>query len=263
MERVAREIDTRKEYENALTEYTSVLRGRSNMEKIAELSELRSMPIKAIEDAGIFYIRDMAEMMVPKYLNTMDEFGLISVTNKKPIFSNRWVIPIKTVGGRVQNLVGYSNTADERYIYGKAKYYLRRDTLFGLENLNVAYKLGYAVLTEGITDTIRLRSLGILNSFAMCGTHQSSKIMAQLNRCRHGIIIIPDRDAAGESARKNWVTNRFAVLNIYLGYKDVDEMLREKENEEPFKIYMEECVKWLKAEEHLGYKHGYRVLTMI
>ncbi len=263
MEKVIKEVNCKREYENALTEYTSMLRDRSNPDKLIEFSELREIPVEALEKAGIFYIQNMAEIMIPKYISMVNDFGLISPTNKKPIFSGRWIIPVKTTNNKVQNLVGYSNTADERYIYGKARYYLRRDTLFGLENLNVAYKLGYAILTEGITDTIRLRSLGIQNSFAMCGTHKSNKIMTQLNRCRYGIVVIPDRDDAGESARKNWVTSRYIVLNIYLGYKDVDEMLRDKENENPFRIYMEECIRWLKLEEHLGYKHGCRVLTMI
>ena len=45
--------------------------------------------------------------------------------------------------------------------------------MYGLENLHLAYELGYAVYVEGITDAIRLRSLGILNTFANCGTHAS------------------------------------------------------------------------------------------
>ena len=141
-------------------------------------------------------------MIIPKYIEHLEDFGVISPTNKKPIFNNRWVIPIKNEKGLVQNLVGYTPDAHERYIYGTALYYRRRDTLYGLENLYLAYEMGYAILVEGITDAIRLKSLGYRNTFAMCGTHKSDYILRQLNRCRHGVIKIPDRDNAGLKASK-------------------------------------------------------------
>ena len=127
----------------------------------------------------------------------------------------------------------------------------------------MAYELGYAVITEGITDTLRLRSLGILNSFAMCGTHKSDKIMKQLERFRYGIIIIPDRDDAGESARKNWVTSRFVTLHVHLSYKDIDEMLKDENNDNMFMEYFKECVRWLKTKEHKGYRQSNKVMTII
>lgn len=247
-------IENMDKFHSIFTEYVKALKQRSDKEKIKEFSELRKMPIEEVESSNIFYINDSSEMLLPKYLNMLEDFGVISNTNHKPIFHNRWIIPIYNSEGKVQNLVGYSPYADERYIYGTAKYYRRRETLYGLENLHLAYELGYAILTEGITDTIRVRSLGYKNCFAMCGTHKSEFIMTQLNRCKYGIIRIPDRDTAGKETKKHWITNRYITLNTNLKYKDSDEMAKDENNREWFKNYINACIDWLKQREHLGLK---------
>lgn len=250
-------------YEDKFTSYVDILRKRSDKSKIIELAAFRKMPVEAFEEASVFYIGEMAEMLVPVFLNDIKHFGVISEVNKKPIFHNRYVFPIRTESGKVQNLVGYRPDADERYIYGTARYYRRNDTLYGLENLYMAYQMGYAVLTEGITDAIRLRSLGIKNAFANCGTHASQYILSQLNRCEYGVIIIPDRDKAGADAKKRWVVNKRIILNPPALYKDIDEMLKEEENHEWFMSYFTECVKILKQSKHLGNKHPIFEVTII
>ena len=256
-------IERKREYERKYSEYVEVLRGRSSREKLEELGELRRLPVGVLEELGIFYVGNMVEMVIPEYIRYLKGFGLISSSNNKPIFNDRWVMPIKNELGLVENLVGYSNKADERYIYGTGKYYRRRDTLYGLENLWLAYEMGYAILTEGITDTIRLRSMGIKNSFAMCGTHKSEYIMRQLNRCRYGIIKIPDRDKAGVLAERNWVVNRSITIHISVLYKDIDEMLRDGSNEGVFKECFGVCVEYLKEREHKGLIYPPKEYTII
>lgn len=261
------------EYSKVLTEYVEELRSRSNKDKLEELSKLRAFDISTIEECGIFYIGEMAEMLVPKYFKQVQDFGVISDTNKKPIFKNRWVMPIKNPDGLVQNLVGYSPYADERYIYGTSKYYRRRDTYYGLENLKLAYDLGYAFITEGITDTIRLRDLGYKNSFAMCGTHTSEYMIRQLNRCRHGVILIPDRDDAGLRALKQWKFNRSVTIFVNFQYKDIDELCyiknddgtrsKNQENIEWFKEYAENCVSWILSDCHNGIDSIHEQISMI
>lgn len=249
-------IKEKDSYEDKLTEYVAIMRAQSQRlwpTKLQEMADFRKMPVEALEQAGIFYVGEMAEMLVPTYLKDIKDFGIISPTNKKPIFHQRWVIPILTEKGKVQNLVGYSPSANERYIYGTAKYYRRKDTMYGLENLQIAYELGFAVYLEGITDAIRIRSLGIPNAFANCGTHASPFILSQLNRCEYGIIRIPDRDSAGNEAKKGWVTNRYLTLNPSIKYKDIDELIREEEGgADWFMGYFNECVKMLKSMKHMG-----------
>lgn len=247
------ELQLKRDYEQRLTDYTNVLRERAGDKKLEDFCKLRQFSMETVKDAGIFYIGDATEMLVPSYLNVMDTLGVISQTNNRPIFHDRWVIPIKTREGLVQNLVGYSPNADERYIYGTSAYYRRRDTLYGLENLGIAYNLGYAIITEGITDTICLRNLGYKNSFAMCGTHSSDYIINMLNRCKYGVIRIPDRDDAGKRALKGWTFKKHVTINVYLKYKDVDEMCRESlDNREWVMEYLNASIDILKESSHNG-----------
>ena len=206
----------------------------------------------------------MAEMLIPSYIDRLDSLGVISETNKKPIFRERWVMPIRGENGLVQNLVGYSPHFDERYIYGTSRYYRRRSTLYGLENLNLAYEMGYAFLTEGITDTIRLRDLGFKNSFAMCGTHTSQYVINQLNRCRNGVILIPDRDKAGINAHKAWNFKRSVTIFINFQFKDIDSMCKgSKENQELFLEYAQACINYILSEEHNGKQYSKESVTIL
>ena len=250
-------------YTNLFTNYVRDLQRRSGDKMLAEFAELRQFKMDTIAEQGIFYIEDATEMLIPKYLNHIESFGVISPTNRKPIFHNRWVIPIEDIDGNILNLVGYSNKADERYVYGTAKYYRRRETMWGLENLPLAYNLGYAILTEGITDAICLRNLGHKNTFAMCGTHNSDFIIKQLNRCRYGVIKVPDRDAAGARANKKWDCLRSITLNTYIKYKDIDEMCREsQEFREIVMEYLDICIDWIMQHEHRGIQSERQSITI-
>lgn len=263
MGEVEQAIEERAVYEGELTSYTSALRSRADKKRSLDFAKLRGFSEEVVERLGIFFIQDMVHMLLPEYIDKVESFGVISETNKKPIFNERWVIPILNQDGLVQNLVGYSPEANERYIYGTAEYYRRRETLYGLENLNLAYDMGYAFLTEGITDTIRLRDLGYPNSFAMCGTHNSYFILQQLNRCKHGVILIPDRDDPGLKALKQWKLHRSITLFINFLYKDLDEMCKDPDNIEWFKECIEHCVTWLKLDQHNGVDTLCETVTMV
>lgn len=263
MSNIDKELNDMKNYTSGLTEYVNKLRERAGNTMLDYFAELRQFPKEVIEEQKIFYIGDTTEMLLPSFYDKVEEYGVISPTNKKPIFHNRFVMPIMDTNGNVLNLVGYSKEANERYVYGTAKYYRRRETMYGLENLNMAYELGYALVTEGITDTIRLRGLGYKNTFAMCGTHKSEFIMKQLNRCRYGVIKIPDRDEAGQKAARGWYCNRSIMLNTFIAYKDIDEMCSASEENIPWvKDYIDDCINWIKQKEHMGLNCGMEVVTM-
>lgn len=244
------ELEKKKEFAEQFTEYTKLLQERTPEKRLIEYSQLRAIELEAVKEAGIFYIENPAEILVPKYIGLVEDFGVIGPSTHRPIFSNRYIMPFYDTDGTVLNLVGYRKDSDTRYIYGNAKYYIRKDTLYGLENLELAYDLGYAFLTEGITDCQRLRSMGFKNTFAMCGTHSSDYIISQLSRCRHGVIKIPDRDKPGWKALKGWQYKRSITVHVPMKYKDSDEMLNlNNDNAEQiralFRQYMATCIKVL------------------
>lgn len=250
-------------YLNKYTEYVKCLYENSNKDKIREFSELRKIDLKAIENAGIFYIDNQAAMVIMDFYNYLKSFGVISNTNNKPIFHDRWVIPIKNTDGKVLNLVGYSNQAAERYIYATGQYYMRNETLWGLENLDIAYELGYAIITEGITDALHIRSVGYPNTYGMCGTGKGIHKLRQLNRLKYGIIRITDRDYPGERTKSLWITNRYLTLNTPVKYKDSDETLKHEENIEWFKQYLDLSIEWITNKENKGFSTDTLEVTMI
>lgn len=247
-------IKTLNEFLDEFTEYTDILVSRSNSSKLEELSRIRGISLETLKKHKIFWVGNMVELLVPEYLGSLSDFGLISSVDNKPIYHDRWIIPIMDEKGRTINFVGYTNQKDERYVYGTSVYYDRTDTLYGLEQMKLAYDLGYAIVTEGITDTLSIRALGFMNTFAMCGTRPSEYKMKQLNRLRHGVIFIHDRDKAGDKTRRHWITNRYFRFNTPLKYKDADETLHDPEqnNEAWFKECMNMAIDWIKQQEHNG-----------
>lgn len=240
---------------NKMTSYANKMSERSDDNKIKELSELRKIPYEVLKDTGVFFVDNQAELLLREYLNDLVMFGLISPTNNKPIFHQRWVFPIKNEDNQVINFVGYSNLVDERYVYGTSPYYSRVDTLYGLENLKEAYRLGYAILTEGITDSLAIRGLGFKNVFAWCGTTDSVEKLRVLNRCRYGVIRIPDRDRPGEKTKDIWQFNRYYTLVTTFGFKDSAEMIASSdEMKEHYKICLQESIDWVLKREHHGRK---------
>lgn len=254
------EISEYNSYKEKLNNYVKELQSRAGDNKLHELVDLRKIDFDTLKDSGVFWIGDATEMLLPRYLGDVDDFGVISPNNKKPIFHNRWVMPIYDTDGKALNLVGYSNTADERYVYGTSRYYRRRDTAYGLERLYNAYEDGWCILTEGITDTLMIKSLGYKNSFAMCGTHNSDFIMKQLNRCRYGVIKIPDRDKPGKIASSKWKCNRSVTVNTFIQFKDIADMC--VEHRDIVKEYIDNCIEWIKLKEHRGCECEQQEVTM-
>lgn len=82
-------------FNDRLTDYTKELQSRADESKLLNFCEMRKMPLDVVKESDIFYIGDATEMLLPSYLGLVEDFGVISPTNKKPIFHNRYVMPIK------------------------------------------------------------------------------------------------------------------------------------------------------------------------
>lgn len=233
-------------FRKKFTEYVNTLYKLSNKEMQEEFARIRQIPINSIKENDIFWVGNSAELMIPEYIGLLEKFGLVSEANNKPIFNNRWVIPIKDKDNLVQALVGYSNVSDNKYVYSTTDYYLRGDSLYGEEQLEQTMKDGYAVLVEGITDAIHVRSLGFNNIYANCGSRKGTVNFLRLNRLKHGLIRICDRDRAGDGTKKRWITDRYIDLVTPPQFKDSDEVLKNVEYKEIFREYLEECIRIIK-----------------
>lgn len=245
-------VQDRYNFRKKFTEYVNTLYKLSNKEMQEEFAKLRQIPINSIKENDIFWVGNSAELMIPEYIGLLEKFGLVSEANNKPIFNNRWVIPIKDKDNLVQALVGYSNVSDNKYVYSTTDYYLRGDSLYGEEQLEQTMKDGYAVLVEGITDAIHVRSLGFNNIYANCGSRKGTVNFLRLNRLKHGLIRICDRDKAGDGTKKRWITDRYIDLVTPPQFKDSDEVLKNVEYKEIFREYLEECIRIIKDNEFKG-----------
>lgn len=245
-------VQDRYNFRKKFTEYVNTLYKLSNKEMQEEFARLRQIPINSIKENDIFWVGNSAELMIPEYIGLLEKFGLVSEANNKPIFNNRWVIPIRDKDNLVQALVGYSNVSDNKYVYSTTDYYLRGDSLYGEEQLEQTMKDGYAVLVEGITDAIHVRSLGFNNIYANCGSRKGTVNFLRLNRLKHGLIRICDRDKAGDGTKKRWITDRYIDLVTPPQFKDSDEVLKNVEYKEIFREYLEECIRIIKDNEFKG-----------
>lgn len=231
--------------------YVYMLQKRSIVKypnKLQELSELRKIPLHVLEDAGAFYIGESTELLIStdaEIFKALPDFGVISGTNKAPIYHDRWVFPIKDIDANVLSLVGYTNTETERYIYATAKYYDRADDFFGMEKLKLGYQLGYVVLTEGITDALAYRGLGYEVSLANCGVNNTIYKRMLLDRLKHGVIRVHDRDFAGKKTRQTWDYRHTKTLVTPYGFKDSAQILEKSEWRDYFEDVMPKVVECL------------------
>lgn len=223
-------LNEKQQYLKEYAEYVRIIRDMSWQQypgKLLELVERRGIPLETLQEHEIFYIHTYQELMVPQFIDKLESFGLINELNHMPIFHERWVIPIKDFDGNIINLVGYSPDVDNRYLYGNAKYYDRKNDMFGMENYKETYEIGWALYVEGITDCLALRSLGFKNVFASCGTMTSDIKMRHLNMLKHGVIFITDRDKAGQNTLKHWRINCavYLAISIETRFKDIDDYI--------------------------------------
>ena len=214
-------------YRQELTDYVNILRENADDSKIDELAKLRNMDAQVFRDAGLFFIDKQAEMLVPEYIDKVRDFGVIAV-NGKPIYNERYVIPIYDTSGLVMAMVGYKYGVTERYMYATTKYFNRGDAMYGLENFVEATNAGYGIIAEGIMDALRLRSFGIKYAFSTCGADKSWDRMLNfdlLKRC----IFFHDNDRAGKLTEKHWHSDTELRFIIPKPFKDIDEFARQND----------------------------------
>lgn len=241
------------EYREKFTRYVNELTKRSRSmyrEQTETIVKMRGISRDTFEEQGIFYIRDSSEMLLPEYFDDIREFGIIAINNR-PIYNDRWVIPIYDMQGRVKNLVGYRAGNSDKYMYAGAKYFVRGDAIYGEENIKECIKSGYMIVVEGLMDRLRCIDLGYKNVIATCGADKSLYRMRVFNRVPR-VLFIPDNDSAGRKTREHWKCKTYLRLELPSKVKDIDEMAHMgKEYEEFTKGLLKESIN-----ELLNYTDG-------
>ena len=213
--------DNVKRYRARLTEYVKELRDRSDDAWLEDLAKLRKMPVEVFKDAGIFYIKDQVDMLLPEFIDEVRNFGVIAV-NGRPIYNERYVIPIYDMDGYVQGMVGYKYGVQDRYMYATCRYFNRGDAVYNRGCFAKCIHDGYAVIVEGIMDALRVKSFGIENVLATCGADKSWDRMlmfSSIKRC----VFIPDRDRAGHLTKSHWNSETQLRILLPKPFKDIDE----------------------------------------
>ncbi len=118
-------------------------------------------------------------------------------------FRDRVVFPIIQPGARV---VGFGartmGDAEPKYINSaESPIFLKRRTFYGLDRARDSIRSErHAVIVEGYTDLIRLHLVGVENTIATCGTALTRDHAAGVRRLTRRVVLLPDGDAAGETA---------------------------------------------------------------
>lgn len=219
-------------YRKNLTGYVNTLQENAGDYMLDTLAEIRKIDVGVLKEAGIFYISDPAEMLVPEYIDNIRDFGVVAMNNR-PVYTGRWVIPIYDIKGYVMGMVGYKTEVTEKYVYATPKYFNRGDAVYGLQQIDKCIEQGFFIVTEGIMDAIRVKSLGFDNVISTCGADKSWERLLMFSGLKRGIFI-PDRDRAGLGTNKHWKSETMVRLLLPLPFKDIDEFARQNETTENF-----------------------------
>jgi len=118
-------------------------------------------------------------------------------------FRDRVMFPIIQPGARV---VGFGarilGSGEPKYLNSaESPVFLKRRTFYGLDRASEAIrKSRHAIVVEGYTDLIRLHLVGLTQTIATCGTALTRDHAARIRRLTRRVLLMPDGDAAGETA---------------------------------------------------------------
>lgn len=195
-------------------------------------------------EVGVTHIYNILDMCIVTRVTDYETHKLWGLYNEtgKPIFYERYIVPIRDIQGQVTALVGYY--PDNRKYVTTSTYGFRKSMQFFnaecykayIEQKNTLGGCKYVILVEGIYDTLAVRSLG-LNVLGNMGLPLSRYKVQQLRRYAT-VVAIPDGDAAGKDMiphfthlkrSKSWnIENPHSYVRLKLdtvGVKDLDDLI--------------------------------------
>ncbi len=118
-------------------------------------------------------------------------------------FRDRLIFPIIQPGARVVGFGGrILGPGEPKYLNSaESPLFQKRRMFYGLDRAHAPIRSArFAYLVEGYTDLIRLHLCGVENSLATCGTALTREHAARVRRLTRRVVLLPDGDAAGETA---------------------------------------------------------------
>lgn len=133
---------------------------------------------------------------VDKTLLARKEFHDLGLFKEaKFLLENRYIFPVKDMLGNVIALIGWYPD-EKKYITTPSALFSKSGMFFGMEQLGKTGVNRSYFLTEGIFDTLSLRSLGF-NAVAQMGIDSSQQKEVLYGLFRR-IVAVPDGDAEGK-----------------------------------------------------------------
>ena len=151
------------------------------------------------------------------------------------LLSGRYIVPIRDISGEVTSWVGWFPDS-RKYVTTPTFGFSKSAQLFNIDSYKDCWRRnkGVTFLVEGIFDTIALTSLGF-SAIGNMGTDFTGVKAEMLNRYAK-VVAICDNDEAGDKtnpysrgmSKGAWVLPKnHAVVRLFYGVKDADDLVRE------------------------------------
>lgn len=192
----------------------------------------RMQPI--LKNAEFIYLDSL-----PEKLNKQDGDLALFDDNGNFILLDRFIFPVKDMLGNVIALIGWYPD-EKKYITTPSKYFSKACLFYGMEQIGEKGLGGTLYLTEGIFDSLSLRSLGF-KSLAMMGI-SGSRYKESLYSLFSRVVAIPDNDPQGRKVLKNDLWNlpsngKYFRWSGNYKIKDVDDLIRTFEEDDLFDVF--------------------------
>jgi len=210
---------------------------------------------KTLTEVGIFRIEHLSDIqyLAPEVTNEqLIEYGLTD-RNGGFLLSNRFIVPIRDIQGKVTALVGWYPDV-KKYVTTPTYGFSKDGQFFNMECFSKSFDGDYpkykdeetgevlestklVYLVEGIFDTLSLRALGLpaLGNMGLEMSLAKTEILTRFGK----VVAIPDNDNAGmgtnqylnnisgKGKKTAWlIKNEHVVVRLPKGVKDADDFIK-------------------------------------
>ena len=177
------------------------LLNKTKRDTVSEIMQLRNYTedsiFQMLKKIGFAYIDDLTNTSV--FLRSeLKDLGLTK--NDRFILQNRYIFPVRDMLGNVLALIGWYPD-EKKYITTPGKLYSTNGMFFGMEQLKDYPNIKETIITEGIFDSISVRSCGY-TSIAQMGIRTSEVKTTLYSLFGKRLLAIPDNDESGKGVVK-------------------------------------------------------------